>query len=132
NRAATAACLLDGDAEGAQRFRGEAFASINDKYAEAAKEIVQRRVGDDREKAARQLFYEAERNYFDYGEAAGAVARYKALLGVDQSATTFVKRNRAAILARTETAFKDYLFASGDLIVTSSFKLGKYGKVDAA
>lgn len=132
NRAATTACLLDGDPEGAQRFRGEAFPSINDKYAEAAKDVLQRRSGDDREKAARQLFTEAERDYFDYGEMVGAVAKYKALLGGDHAATSFVRRNRAAIIARTEGGMKDFLYASGDLNVTTGFKLGKYGKIESA
>lgn len=132
NRAATAACLLDGDPEGAQRFRGEAFPSINDKYAEAAKEIQARRSGDDREKAAREVFYEAERTYFDFSESVGAVAKYKSLLGAEPSSTSFVRRNRAAIIARTESATKDFLFAAGDLVVTPGFKLGKYGRIESA
>src|SRR5205085_104482 len=131
NRAAVVACLLDGDAEGAKRFRGEAFAQINDKYAEAAQELQEKRAAGDKEKAARKLFYDAEREYFDYGEMVGAIGKYKALLG-EHAATAFVKRNRAAIAARAEGGLKDFFYASGDLTVTPGFKLGKYGKIDAA
>jgi hypothetical protein len=126
NRAAALACLLDGDPEGAQRFQ-----KIGDKYVEAAKELCARRSRDDKEGAARILFYEAERDYFDYGETGKALAKYKSLLA-DHAGTAFVKRNRAAIAARAETGLKDFLFASGDLIVTPAFKLGKYGKVETA
>lgn len=130
-RAAAAACLLDGDAEGAQRFRGEPFPSINDKYGEAAKDAFVRRSADDREKAARKLFTEAERGYFDYGETGDSVAKYKALLG-EHGGTEFVRRNRGAISARTESPFKDFLFSHGDLNVSSFFKLGKFGRIEAA
>jgi hypothetical protein len=129
-RAAVAACLLEGDAEGAQRFRGEPFPSINEKYGEAGKEARQRRTGDDREQAARRLFYEAERGYFDAGEMAGAIAAYKSLLA-EHAGTSFVRRNRGAIASRAESGLKDFFFTPGDLTVASSFKLGRHGKIDA-
>jgi hypothetical protein len=129
-RAATAACLLEGDAEGARRFRGEPFPSINEKYEEAARDAAQRRVEDEREKAARKLFYDAERGYFDYGETAGAIAAYKTLLA-EHAGTSFVRRNRGAIASRAEGGLKDFFFTSADLTVASSFKLGRHGKVDA-
>jgi hypothetical protein len=131
-RAAAAACFLDGDAEGAQKFRPNPSPMFNDKYGEAAKELLRRRSGDEKEKAARQLFTEAERDFFDYGEMAGAVAKYKSLLGGEHAATGFVRRTRAAIAARAEGGIKDFLFASGDLSITSGFKAGKYGKIEAA
>ena len=131
NRAAVVACLLEGDAEGAQRFHGESIPSVNDKYAEAAKEALQRRAEDGKEKAARALFYEAERDYFDYGEMAGAVAKYKALLA-EHGGTAFVRRNRAAIAARTEGGMKDFYYSPADLTIAGSFKLGKHGKIEAA
>src|SRR5207245_686479 len=112
-------------------FRGEPFAQINEKYAEAARELLARRAADEKESAARKLFYDAEREYFDYGGTAGAVGKYKSLLA-DHGGTAFVKRNRAAIAARAEGGLKDFLFASGDLTVSSGFKLGKYGRIDAA
>jgi hypothetical protein len=130
-RGAVAACLLDGDAEGAQRFRGEPFPTINDKYGDAAKAALQRRSADDREKTARRLFTEAERGYFDYGETAEAVAKYKALLA-EHGGTEFVRRNKGAISARTESPFKDFYFGHADLNVASFFKLGKYGKIEGA
>jgi hypothetical protein len=131
-RAAVTACFLDGDAEGAQKFRGEPFPMINDKYGDAAKEILGRRNADEKDKDARKLFAEAERDFFDYGEMVGAIAKYKSLLGADTAATAFVRRNKAAISARAEGGIKDFLFANGDLSVTSTFKLGKFGKVEAA
>jgi len=131
NRAAAVACLLEGDADAAQRFRAEPIASINDKYAEAAKEALPRRAADEKETAARRLFYEAERTYFDYGEMVAAIGKYKALLA-EHGGTAFVRRNRGAIAARAEGGMKDFLFAPGDLGVTGNFKLGKYGKIEAA
>lgn len=131
SRAAVVACLLDGDAEGAQRFRGEPFPMINEKYAEAAKEILARRATDENEQAARKLFYEAERDYFEYGLTAGAAAGYRALLA-QHGATAFVRRNRAAIAARAEGGLKDFLYLSGDLAVAPTFKLGKFAKVESA
>lgn len=131
NRAAAVACLLEGDVEGAQRFRAEPIASINDKYADAAKDAAERRAADEKEAAARRLFYEAERDYFDYGEMGNAVGKYKALLA-EHGGTAFVRRNRAAIAARTEGGMKDFLYLSGDIGVTGSFKLGKFGKIEAA
>jgi hypothetical protein len=131
NRAAAVACLLEGDAEGAQRFRGEPVPSVNEKYVEAAKEALQRRVADEREAAARKLFYEAERDYFDYGEMANAIGKYKALLA-EHGQTAFVRRNRAAIAARTEGGMKDFLYSSADLAISGNFKLGKHGKIESA
>src|SRR5207248_2386106 len=98
-RAAAVACLLDGDAEGAQRFRPEPPAPINEKYVEAARDLSARRATDEKEIAARRLFFEAERGYFDYNETVGAVGKYKALLA-EHGGTAFVRRNRAAIAAR--------------------------------
>jgi len=129
-RAAAVACLLDGDPAGAQRFRAEPLAAVAEKYDEAAKELLARRK-DEKESTARALFYEAERNFFDYGETGGALAKYKALLA-EHAGTSFVKRNRGAIAARVEAGFKDFLFGNGDLVVTPAFKVGKYGKIDAA
>ena len=40
-------------------------------------------------------------------------------------------RNRGAIASRAEGGLKDFLFTAGDLRVSSSFKLGKHGKVEA-
>jgi hypothetical protein len=130
-RAAVAACLLDGDPDGAQRLRTEPLPELNEKYVEAARELQARRAKDDKEAAARTLFYEAERDFFDYGETGGALLKFKSLLA-DHAGTAFVKRNRAAIAARVEGGFKDFLFANGDLVVTPGFKLGKYGRVEAA
>ncbi len=129
-RAAVTACLLEGDAEGAQRFRGEPFPSINEKYGDAGKEARHRRTGDERENAARRLFYDAERGYFDFGEMAGAIAAYKALLA-EHAATSFVRRNRGAIASRAEGGVKDYFFTHGDVTVASTFKAGKFGKIEA-
>jgi hypothetical protein len=130
-RAAALACLLEGDPEGAQRVRGDPAPAIPDRYAEAAKEIAAARMSDDKEKAARSLFYDAEREYFDPGSTAGSVAKYKALLA-EHAGTAFVRRNRAAIAARTEAGPRDLLFTSGDLLATSGFKMGKHGKIEAA
>jgi tetratricopeptide (TPR) repeat protein len=130
-RAAAVASLHEGDVEGAQRFRTEAIASINEKYADAAKEAAPRRASDEKEAAARRMFYEAERDYFDYGETGNAIGKYKALLA-EHGGTAFVRRNRAAIAARTEGGMKDFLYLSADIGVTGNFKLGKYGKIEAA
>lgn len=130
-RAEVVACLLDGDTEGAQRFRAGSLPATLDKYGEAAKELLGRRSGDENEKAARRIFYDAERGYFDYAQMPEAVARYKSLLA-EHAQTEFVRRNRAAIAARTEPPFKDFHYATGDLTVAPTFKLVKLPKVDQA
>ncbi len=126
-RGAAVACALEGDEEGAKKLG----VPLPDYYAVLGHEATEARVKDEKESAARSLFAEAERDYFDASEQAAAVARYKRLLG-EFPGTAFVRRNKAAIAARTESTSRDFLFANADLLATSGFKLGKYAKVDAA
>lgn len=126
-KAAAVACALEGDEEGAKKTG----APVPDYYLVLGREAAEARTKDEKEAAARALFYEAERDYFDASEQAASVARYKRLLG-EFAATAFVRRNKAAIGARTEVAFKDFFFATSDLLSTAGFKLGKYPKVETA
>ncbi|HVR86066.1 MAG TPA: PA14 domain-containing protein, partial [Planctomycetota bacterium] len=130
-RAIAVACFLEGDPEGARRLGGEAATSLPDFYGILGKEAAEARARDERESRARALFYEAEREYFDVSEMAGAVAKYKVLLG-ELGGTAFVRRNRGAIAARTEGGLRDILIATGELLASPGFKLGKYGKVESA
>lgn len=123
-RAAVMACLFEGDVDGALKLSPSGLPA---RYVDACKDVGK----DDREKAARALFYDAEREFFDPGSSAAAVAKYKSLLG-EHSGTAFVRRNKAAISARTEVAPRDVLIANGDLLATPGFKVGKFGKIEAA
>lgn len=126
-RGAAVACALEGDEEGAKKIGGD----IPDYYAVLGREAAEARAKDEREARARALFYEAERDYFDTPEMNAAVTRYKTILG-ELSATSFARRNKAAIAARTEGGVRDILIPTGDLLSTAGFKLGKYGKVESA
>ncbi|HLY09423.1 MAG TPA: PA14 domain-containing protein, partial [Planctomycetota bacterium] len=130
-RAAAIACFLEGDPEGAKRAGGEAAASIPEYYGVLGREGAEARARDEKEIRARALFYEAERDYFDVSDMAGAVASYKTLLA-ELGGTAFVRRNRAAIAARTEGGLRDLLIPASELVATAGFKQGKYAKVDAA
>jgi hypothetical protein len=130
-RAAAVACFLEGDAEGARRAGGEAASAIPDYYGVLGREAAEARARDEKEARARALFYDAERDYFDPGESAEAVAKYKQLLG-EFAATAFVRRNKAAISARTEGGLRDILIPTGELIATAGFKLTKVAKVESA
>lgn len=126
-KAAAVACALEGDEEGAKKIDG----GVPDYYAVLGREAAEARARDEREARARTLFYEAERDYFDPAEQGAAVTRYKTILG-ELSATTFARRNRAAIAARAEGGLRDVLIPTSELLSTSGFKLGKYGKVESA
>jgi len=130
-RAAAVACFLEGDADGAKRAGADAAGSVPEYYGVLGREAAEARSKDEREVRARTLFYEAERAYFDTAESAGAVLKYKTLLG-ELSGTAFVRRNKAAIAARTEAGSRDVLIPCSDLLATPAFKLGKYGKVEGA
>ncbi len=126
-RAAAVACALEGDEEGAKKIG----VAVPDYYTLLGRESAESRAKDEKESAARSLFTEAERDYFDVSDQAVAVARYKRLLG-EFAGTAFVRRNKAAIASRTESSIKDFLVSNADLLATSAFKLGKYGKIEAA
>ena len=126
-RAAAVACALEGDEEGAKKTG----AQVPDYYAVLGREAAEARARDERESKARALFYEAERDYFDVSEMAGAVAKYKQLLG-ELGTTAFVRRNKAAIAARTEAGSRDILIPTGEILAASGFKVGKFGKVESA
>lgn len=71
--------------------------------------------------AARRLFYDAEAAIFDPERAGWAKAAYRALLE-EQGSTSFVRRNKAAILARLEVP-KDLIFLADELAGSGGFKL---------
>lgn len=130
-RAAAVASFLEGDAEGARRAGGEAAASIPEYYGVLGREAAEARARDEKESRARGLFYDAERDYFDPGESAGAVAKYKQLLG-EFAQTAFVRRNKAAIAARTEGGLRDILLPASEMLASPAFKLGKFPKIESA
>jgi hypothetical protein len=130
-RAAAIACFLEGDVDGARRLGGDAAASVPDFYGILGQEAAEARARDERECRARSMFYQAEREYFDASEMSGAISKYKSLLG-EFGGTAFVRRNRAAIAARTEGGLRDVLLATSELQGSPGFKLGKYAKVDTA
>ncbi|RPH48571.1 MAG: hypothetical protein EHM91_04125, partial [Planctomycetota bacterium] len=80
-----------------------------------------RRSDGPREADARRLFTDAERLYFDPGGAVESAAGYRELLNKFGS-TSFVRRNEAAIAARTSTR-KDFVLSAGDLSVRGGFRL---------
>jgi len=126
-RAAAVACALEGDEEGAKKTG----VPLPEYDAVLGREAAEARAKDEKEIAARALFYEAERDYYDTSEQAAAVARYKRLLA-EFAGTAFVRRNKAAIAARTESPIKDFFFATSDLLATMAFKQGKPAKVESA
>lgn len=128
-KAAAVACLLEGDADGARRVGSDA--ALPEYYLAVGREMAEARLRDEKEGVARGLFYEAERDYFDVSVQAAAVARYKRLLS-EFGGTAFVRRNKAAIAARTDTAVRDFLLMNSELLAAPAFRPGKYGKVDAA
>jgi hypothetical protein len=130
-RAAAVAAFLEGDPEGAKQAGGDAAGSVPEYYGVLGREAAEARARDEKEIRARTLFYDAELDYFDPAEMAGAVAKYKTLLG-ELAGTAFVRRNRAAIAARTESGPRDLLIPTSELLATAAFRLGKYAKVDTA
>src|SRR5579859_1161492 len=78
---AAVACFLEGDPEGAKKAVGDTAASVPESYGILGKEAAVERARDEKEIRARTLFYDAERDYFDLTETAGAVAKYRQLLG---------------------------------------------------
>ncbi len=103
-RAAAALCWLEGEAE--------AGVTLPDRLKGAPPPA---------DVEARRAFYEAESLAFEPGRAAEAQAKYKALLA-EQGESAFVRRNRAAILARLE-APKEQVFLAEDLTPSGAFKL---------
>jgi hypothetical protein len=130
-KAAAVACFLEGDPEGAKRAGGDAAASVPEYYGVLGREAAEARARDEKESRARALFYEAELDYFEPAETPAAVAQYKQLLA-EFGATAFVRRNRAAIAARTEGGLRDVLIPTGDLLSTAGFKLVKVPKIESA
>ncbi|MBV8880325.1 MAG: hypothetical protein JO332_10195, partial [Planctomycetaceae bacterium] len=126
-RAAAVACALEGDEEGVRKTG----VALPDYYAVLGREAAEARARDEREARARSLFYDAERDYFEISELSGAVTKYKTLLG-ELAGTAFVRRNRAAIAARSEGGGRDILIPTSEILSTPGFKLGKFGKVESA
>jgi hypothetical protein len=116
--AAALACAAEGDLEGAKSLGGDT-ARFERLAAEAPPAA---------ESEARRIFWEAERAWFDFSRTQEAVDAYKALLA-DHGTTAFVRRNRAAIAARTE-APKEFYFEPADMATTAGFIQGRSKKVE--
>jgi hypothetical protein len=119
-RAVAAACLLEGDLEGAGTG-AEGLPHLKALAAERAAAGI-----SEKEQAARAVFYEAEGLASDRAGGVAAAMKYRSLLS-DHGGTAFVARNRAAIAARVDGA-KDHLFLQGELAVAGAWKAGKFGK----
>jgi len=126
-KAAAVACALEGDEEGAKKTG----VPVPDYYLVLGREAAEARARDEKESAARRLFADAERDYFDLSEQAASVSAYQRLLG-EFAGTAFVRRNQAAIAARAGSEARDFLFIPSDMLATAAFKLGKAGKGEAA
>jgi hypothetical protein len=127
-RAAALLCLLEGDAEAAKRISvnpplPEKYTSFAAEAAEALKNVPPR------ELEARKLFAEAEGAYFDPLRAADAVRLYKSLLA-DYAETGFVRRNKAAMAARTDGG-KEYYLSFSDMTSAGFWKTGKVNTTEA-
>jgi serine/threonine-protein kinase len=119
DRAAAAfACAAEGDLEGAKSLGADTarFERLTTEALPAA------------ESEARRIFWEAERAWFDFSRTQEAVDAYKALLA-DHGTTAFVRRNRAAIAARTE-APKEFYFEPADMSTAAGFLQGRSKKVE--
>jgi hypothetical protein len=129
-RAAALLCLLQGDPEGALALGAEP-SSIPEKYwayARAVKSALESRDSESAkmEGAARRSFYRAEACYGDPRQSIEATQLYKSLLD-GSAATDFVRRNRAAIVARTGPV-KDYVLSPLDLGAAGAFQWATPGK----
>ncbi|HVR86094.1 MAG TPA: LamG domain-containing protein, partial [Planctomycetota bacterium] len=123
-RAAMLLYLLEGDPEGARALGGD-VSSIPQKYWTYAQSVLEADGGGDPESArkeqeARHAFFQAEAGYGDPRRGIEAVGLYKSLLEV-HGETRFVRRNRAAIAARTGP-LKEYLFPSTELSGAGAFQ----------
>jgi hypothetical protein len=124
-RVAAAFCLLEGDVEGAGRFKAE----LPLRYADWGRAALAARAGG-REAEARALFAAAEDGAEDPSRAAQAVAQYKDLLA-RLADTAFVARNRASITARAGGA-REFLFGPDDLTGAGAFRPAKGPKGESA
>jgi hypothetical protein len=116
-RAVTAFLALEGD-EGAARALGEKHEERTRRGASGA---------DEKERAARGLFWAAENAFRPVSSRAEAVEKYLALLG-EHGETAFVRRNRALIASRPEDA-KEYFFFPHDLAAAGTFFLSPAPKM---
>jgi serine/threonine-protein kinase len=121
-KAAAVFCLIEGDADAARSIQGESAPMLAPKYWDWARRMAEApRSEDPREGEARRLFYDAERLYFEAAGAVESAAKYRQLLD-KFGQTRFVRRNQAAIEARTAVR-KDFVISASELGSRGGFKL---------
>jgi serine/threonine-protein kinase len=131
-RGAALFCLLEGDVEAAQRQQAEP-AAVPEKYWGFGRKLSEERAKPDpraaaRESQARQLFYEAERDFAEPWSRSDGIQKFAALLKRFGD-TSFVRRNRLSVLNRGEGG-REYFFTAEMLRGPAGFRASKTPKGD--
>jgi hypothetical protein len=121
-RAAAAFCALEGDLEAAKRF----LPTLPARWLEPGKPAAK---DEAKEREARELFRQAEWDYFDPSRGGEAVAAYKSLLA-DHGTAGIVLRNRTAIQARAEAPPGDHVFQPADFKFLGQFRLQRHNRME--